>query len=97
MRLYEMAPYMMVLQTAQQKTMSNILLRGSTVKFSYATAGTTSSMVDTIVVDVEHDAAAVNDGAVDDDGGGGALHDGSLDDATLHYAALDDAALFIRC
>ena len=83
---------MMVLQTAQQKTMSNILLRGSTVKFSYATAGTTSSMVDTIVVDVEHDAAAVND-----DGGGGASHDGSLDDATLHYAALDDAALFIRC
>ena len=86
---------MMVLQTPQQKTMSKILLRGSTVKFAYATAATISSMVDTIVFDVEHDAAAVNDGAVDDDGG--ALHDGSLDDATLHYAALDDAALFIRC
>ena len=92
-----MAPYMMVLQTPQQKTMSKLLLRGSTVKFAYATAATISSMVDTIVFDVEHDAAAVNAGAIDDDGGGGALHDGSLDNATLHYAALDDAALFIRC
>ena len=87
-----MAPYMMLLQTPQQKTMSKILLRGSTVKFAYATAATTSSMVDTIVVDVEHDAAAVND-----DGNGGALHDGSLDDATLDYAVLDDAVLFICC